>query len=149
MEEPARQVQELQWLLDLTYAELSEYRKGGHHQGGPERPVRWLEVAPSAAHQAAPRVTAAQHYGWCRWVNDHNENVDWYSHVRPCTCQGVIPLPCARTDGLPRRPQRTTGPGHKELALCVDHGQPWHGTASREQLPGLPHLRGPAPAAST
>ena len=27
----ARQVQELQRRLDLAYAELSEYRRGGHH----------------------------------------------------------------------------------------------------------------------
>ena len=54
----ARQVKELQQRLDLAYAELSEYRRGGHHQGGPERRARRPKAAPSAAHRAAPRAAA-------------------------------------------------------------------------------------------
>ena len=42
----------------------------------------------------------------------------------------------ASTDGPPRQPQRTTGHGHKQPALCEDHGQPRHGVASRGQVPG-------------
>ena len=146
----ARQVQELQRRLDLAYAELTEYRKGGASSRRPRTPHATARVGavgrtPSGAagnnHPAVRVATPGQRpQRECRLVQPRVA-----MRVPGCYPGG----PCARADGPPRRPWCTTGHGHKEPALRVDHGQPRHGVGPREQLPGPPHLRGPAPAAST
>ena len=53
--------------------------------------------------------------------------------------------PCTRADPPPPSTPVYSWQGHKDPALRVDHGQPWHGMAPHEQLPGPLHLRSPAP----
>ena len=61
--------------------------------------------------------------------NDHNENVGWYNHVRPCTCQGIIPTgPVRARTGRPVDPsvQLDRDTRSQPCAWTMDsHGTGW------------------------